>query len=188
MRLTAATSAPGLTGLTCGPHLPHARAPAASSRRAAAARSVRGSSRWAQHTAPCRRTLAPRPPARAPVVQAPTWPGRGAIRARSFDARARYSGRSAVSERVGARTIARLMCTLYIHIRVVFGEFRGLVPSFFRIIHKFRTNKPYCVGASGIGRGERTLSWGRAQLARRRPTPMLLPPPGFRASSVPNLF
>ena len=68
-----------------------------------------------------------------------------------------------------------------------YGEFRGLVPSFFRIIHKFRTNKPYCVGASGIGRGERTLSWGRAQ-HRRRPSPMLLPPPGFRASSVPNLF
>ncbi len=38
---------------------------------------------------------------------------------------------------------------------VVFGEFRGLVPSFFGIIHKFRTNKPYCVGASGntVGSG-----------------------------------
>jgi hypothetical protein len=65
---------------------------------------------------------------------------------------------------------------------MIMGNFRfGTI--ILKTIHMLRTNKPYCVGASGIGRGERTLSWGRAPQHRRRPSPMLLPPPGFRASS-----
>jgi hypothetical protein len=60
----------------------------------------------------------------------------------------------------------------------------------FKIIHMLRTNKPYCVGASGIGRGERTLSWGRAQHWRKRGDGRrrcCFRPPDSALARVPNL-
>ena len=60
-----------------------------------------------------------------------------------------------------------------------------------KTIHMLRTNKPYCVGASGIGRGERTLSWGRAQHRRRLRGDgrrrCCFRPPDSALARVPNL-